>query len=55
MICPILLYWITRVWFLAHRGQMADDPVQFALTDRVSWWIILATAALMGVANSFPL
>lgn len=55
MICPILLYWITRVWFLAHRGQMADDPVQFALTDRVSWWIILGTGTLMGIANSFPL
>ena len=36
-VCPVLLYWISRVWFLAHRGQMQDDPVKFALTDRVSW------------------
>ena len=55
LICPALLYWITRVWFLARRGQMADDPVQFALTDRVSWWTILLIVALMAIANSFVL
>lgn len=35
-ICPILLYWITRMWFLARRRQFADDPIAFALRDRVS-------------------
>ena len=46
-ICPVLLYWISRIWFLAHRGQLEDDPVKFALTDRAS----LACAALIaGVA-----
>lgn len=34
--CPILLFWISRVWLLAHRGQMHDDPVVFAIKDRVS-------------------
>lgn len=34
--CPILLFWITRVWMLTHRGQMHDDPVVFAVRDRVS-------------------
>lgn len=34
--CPILLFWISRVWLLTHRGQMEDDPVVFALTDRIS-------------------
>ena len=32
--CPILLYWISRVWFLAYREQLDDDPVAFALHDR---------------------
>jgi len=36
-VAPVLLYWISRIWFLAHRGQMQDDPVKFALTDRMSW------------------
>jgi len=34
--CPLLLYWLNRVWLLAHRGQMHDDPVVFALRDKVS-------------------
>jgi 4-hydroxybenzoate polyprenyltransferase len=34
--CPLLLYWISRVWMLTHRGQMHDDPVLFAVRDRVS-------------------
>ncbi len=28
--CPVLLYWISRVWLLAHRQQLHDDPVVFA-------------------------
>ncbi|MEO6967148.1 MAG: UbiA family prenyltransferase [Rhodanobacteraceae bacterium] len=34
--CPLLLYWISRAWFIAHRGHMHDDPVVFALRDRIS-------------------
>lgn len=34
--CPVLLFWITRVWMLTHRGQMHEDPVVFAARDWVS-------------------
>lgn len=34
--CPLLLTWISRVWMLAHRGAMNEDPVIFAIRDRVS-------------------
>lgn len=33
---PILLYWLGRIWLLAGRGQLHDDPVRFALKDKVS-------------------
>ncbi len=33
---PIFLYWITRIWLKTHRGLMHDDPVLFAIKDRVS-------------------
>lgn len=33
---PILLFWLSRVLLLTHRGDMHDDPVVFALTDKVS-------------------
>jgi hypothetical protein len=34
--CPLLLFWISRMWLEAHRGNMHDDPVVFAARDRVS-------------------
>ena len=37
--CPLLLFWLSRVWLIAHRGQMHDDPIVFALRDRVSRWV----------------
>jgi len=48
--CPALLYWLSRVWLLAHRGQMHHDPVVFALTDRVSQLIGLAFVAIFAIA-----
>lgn len=41
LICPMLLYWISRVWVKAHRGVMDDDPVVFAVTDHVSQALML--------------
>lgn len=31
--CPLLIYWIARIWFLAARGEVHQDPVVFALLD----------------------
>lgn len=42
--CPLLLYWVSRTWIIAHRGQMHDDPIVFAARDRVS----LVVVALCG-------
>lgn len=35
-IVPLLLYWLHRVWLLASRGELTDDPVVFAMRDRIS-------------------
>jgi 4-hydroxybenzoate polyprenyltransferase len=45
--CPILMYWIGRVMLLAQRGLIDDDPVVFALRDRVSWLALGAIGAIM--------
>ncbi len=34
--CPILLYWISRLVMMAHRGRMDDDPLVFAMRDPIS-------------------
>jgi 4-hydroxybenzoate polyprenyltransferase len=36
LIVPLMLFWLYRVWLLGSRGEMDDDPVVFALRDRVS-------------------
>ena len=36
LLVPLLLYWITRIWLLASRGELDDDPVIFAIRDRMS-------------------
>lgn len=53
LLCPVLLYWVSRIWLLAHRGEMHDDPVVFALKDRVSVGIG-AVAAIIIAAASYP-
>jgi 4-hydroxybenzoate polyprenyltransferase len=51
LICPVLLYWIGRVWFLAARKEMPHDPVVFALSDRNSYLAGLAVALLLAIAS----
>ncbi len=46
LICPVLLYWITRVWFLARRRALLEDPLLFAIRDSRSW-IALAIAFIL--------
>lgn len=47
LLCPALLYWISRVWLITHRGEMHDDPIIFALTDTHSRYILLACALIL--------
>ena len=46
LIVPLMLLWISRVWLLASRGEMNEDPVIFAVTDRMSLLIGLAVVAI---------
>ena len=46
LICPIMLYWISRTWLLAHRGSMSDDPLLLALKDPQSYSVAAAIGLL---------
>lgn len=37
LICPLLFCWVSRTWLLAHRGLLHEDPIVFAVKDRVSY------------------
>ena len=33
---PVMLFWISWMWIKAHRGEMHDDPLLFAVRDKAS-------------------
>ena len=41
LLCPLVLYMVVRIWMLARRGEMNDDPVVFLMRD---WRSLLVTA-----------
>ena len=51
LICPFVMYWITRVWLLARRGVMDEDPVVFAFRDHASLAVAGVCAALLAAAT----
>jgi 4-hydroxybenzoate polyprenyltransferase len=50
LIVPSILYWVGRVWIIAHRGHMNEDPVVFALHDKVSYAILVFIAIVVFMA-----
>lgn len=49
-VCALLLYWISRMLLISHRGGMHDDPLVFAVQDRASLAVLVLAAALVLVA-----
>jgi 4-hydroxybenzoate polyprenyltransferase/phosphoserine phosphatase len=49
LLVPVLLLWISRLWLLASRGDLNEDPVVYAITDRNSL-LIGALVALVVVS-----
>jgi 4-hydroxybenzoate polyprenyltransferase/phosphoserine phosphatase len=48
MLCVLILYWVSRIWMKTHRGEMHDDPVVFALKDRIS--LVIAVLGVIAIA-----
>ena len=53
LLCPVMLFWISRAWLIAHRGQMHDDPIVFALKDRISWGVGALVVLVPALARLF--
>ena len=47
-ICLVLFYWISRMEMVTHRGGMNDDPIVFAVKDRISLICLAATVVFAG-------
>jgi 4-hydroxybenzoate polyprenyltransferase len=50
-LCIIHVYWISRAWVLTHRRLMHDDPIVFALRDRVTHKLILIGTVIAYLAT----
>jgi 4-hydroxybenzoate polyprenyltransferase len=51
LLCPLMLYWILRLWFIALRGELHHDPVVFALRDVASYAVIAGVLAVLLLAS----
>jgi 4-hydroxybenzoate polyprenyltransferase len=52
VVCPLFVYWIIRVWLIAHRGNMHEDPILFAFRDHVSYIVafLIVVAVALGLS-----
>ena len=51
LVCPVLMYWISRVWIKAKRGELSEDPIVFALRDPISAYLGVIVAAMLLAAS----
>ena len=46
LLCPVMLYWVSRLWIKTARGEIDDDPIVYSIKDPASWTVF---AAFIGV------
>jgi 4-hydroxybenzoate polyprenyltransferase len=51
LMCPVMLCWIGRVWLIAGRGELNDDPLIFAFKDPGSYVTGVLTATIILAAT----
>jgi 4-hydroxybenzoate polyprenyltransferase/phosphoserine phosphatase len=55
LLCPLLFYWLIRIWMLVQRGEMHADPVVFALRDKTTYYLLAIVAVLVLAASKHSL
>jgi len=53
-LCPLILYMLLRIWILANRSQMHEDPVVFIMRDWRSQLVTVVGAMLVVLAAVYP-
>lgn len=51
LVAPVLMFWIARIWFIANRREMHDDPIVFAVRDITSYVVAAIIAAIALIAR----
>jgi 4-hydroxybenzoate polyprenyltransferase len=47
LLVPVLLLWLSRLWLLASRGELHEDPVVYAITDKRSLLLGVVVVAIV--------
>jgi 4-hydroxybenzoate polyprenyltransferase len=50
LLCPAVLYWISRLWMKTARGQMHEDPILYCIKDPTTWLVVAAMIVITLVA-----
>lgn len=48
---PLLTYWLGRLWIIANRGEVHEDPLIFAVKDSTSLLVAAISAVILVIAN----
>jgi 4-hydroxybenzoate polyprenyltransferase len=51
LLFPLLMFWLGRLWILANRGEVNEDPLVFTVKDRTSQLIFATAAVILLLAN----
>ena len=51
LLFPLLTYWLGRLWIIANRGEVNEDPLIFAVKDRTSLLVAAISAVILVIAN----
>ncbi|MCM0605442.1 MAG: UbiA family prenyltransferase [Xanthomonadaceae bacterium] len=51
LICPLLLFWLNRIWLLAGRSNVDDDPVAFAVQDKTTYVVVVLCLAIFIISS----
>lgn len=51
LLCPLLMYWIGRLWVFTSRGELHEDPIVFAMRDHVSKWVTVCIVVVVALAS----
>jgi len=50
----VMVYWVSWIWLRASRGEMHDDPLVFAMTDKASVGAGLIFGAVLLLGSAWP-
>jgi 4-hydroxybenzoate polyprenyltransferase/phosphoserine phosphatase len=54
LLCPMMLYWISRMWVVTRRGEMHDDPIVYTIKDRRTYTLGAMAGVALLVATYWP-